>query len=280
MVDRGIPGPQLALVERWVDALRPISAVDVVWLESSLAADRANAASDVDVRMGIADDAYGQLWETDRTPLLAGLGEYLLLENTFVRALTSAGIIFELWAYRTSQLQDLELFEWKILLNRLPPGEPHFAQAASKPPAETWPEREPLSPEVVRRRMNFALVMMAEVPSCFYNHEPHALMLTLNIARDDLLQLMYRRIGLSYLKRAKHLSEILPAAWLEELEQTYPYPCAARLDQGAVVQALIETFRFQGYHLQALSEQAGGGFEPLWFWRLYEQMSQKLKAFI
>lgn len=91
---------------------------------------------------------------------------------------------------------------------------------------------------------------------------------------------MYRRIGLSYLKRAKHLSEILPAAWLEELEQTYPYPCAARLDQGAVVQALIETFRFQDYHLQALSEQAGGGFEPLWFWRLHEQMSQKLKAFI
>lgn len=279
MTERGIPTQQLALMERWVASLQPISAVDVVWLEGSLAADRANASSDVDARMSIADEAYGQLWETDRTPLLAGLGEYLLLENTFVRALTSEGIIFELWAHRTSQLHGLELFEWKILLNRLPPGQPHFIKPPPKTVAETWPEREPLTPEVVRRRMNFALVMMAEAPSCFYNHEPHSLMLTVNVARDDLLQLMYRRIDLSYMKRAKHLSEILPAVWLAELEQTYPYPCTSRLDPGALVQALIEIFRFQGQHLQALSEQAGGGFEPLWYWRLHEQMSQRLKAF-
>ena len=102
-------------------------------------------------------------------------------------------------------------------------------------------------------------------------------MLTVNVARDDLLQLMYRQIGLSYLKRSKHLSEIFPAAWLEELEQTYPYPCPSRLDTGALVQALIEIFRFQGQHLQVLSEQAGGGFEPLWYWRLHDQMSKELK---
>jgi hypothetical protein len=136
-----------------------------------------------------------------------------------------------------------------------------------------------LTPVVVRQRMNFALLMMAEVPSCFYSDEPHSLMLTVNIARNDLLQLMFRRIGLSFLKRAKHLSEILPAAWLEELEQTYPYPCSSRLDTGALVQALIETFRFQGQHLQVLSEQVGGGFEPLWYWRLHEQMSKKLRGF-
>jgi hypothetical protein len=278
MADRGVPTQQLALVERWVESVRAIAAVDVVWLEGSLAADRATAASDVDMRMSIADEAYGQLWERDRTPLLAGLGEYLLLENTFVRALTSEGIIVELWAFRTSQLQGLEVFEWEILLNRLPEGEPRFIQKAAKTPAETWPEREPLTSEVVRRRMNFALLMMAEVPSCFYNDEPHSLMLTLNIARNDLLQLMFRRIGLSFLKRAKHLSEVLPAAWLEELEQTYPYPCSARLDTGAVVAALIDTFRFQGEHLQVLSEQVNGGFEPMWYWRLHEQMSKKLRT--
>lgn len=278
MADRGIPSQQLALVDRWVDSLRPITAVDVVWLEGSLASERANAASDVDVRLGIADEHYHQLWETDRTPLLAGLGECLLLENTFVRALTSEGIIFELWAHRTSQLQGLELFEWKILLNRLPPGEPQFRKLPPKTPAETWPQREPLSPEVVRQRMNFALVMMAQAPSCFYNREPHALMLTVNVARNDLLQLMYRRIGLSFMKRAKHMSEIFPAVWLEELEQTYPYPCVARLDPGALVQALIAIFRFQGQHLQALSEQAGGGFESDWYWQLHEQMSKKLNA--
>jgi hypothetical protein len=270
----------MALVDRWVASLRPIPAVEVVWLEGSLAADRATPASDVDVRMSIADESYSQLWESDRSPLLAGLGEYLLLENTFVRALTSEGIIFELWAYRTSQLQGLALYEWKILLNRLPSGEPHFLTTPPKTAGETWPEREPLTPDVVRRRMNFSLVMMAEADAWFYNHEPHSLMLLLNVARDDLLQSMYRRIGLSYLKRAKHLSEIFPAAWLEELEKTYPYPCNSRLDTAALIRALIETFRLQGQHLHALAEQAGGGFEPLWYWRLHEQMSRKLEAFI
>lgn len=277
--NRGIPAQQLALVEHWVESLRPIEAVDVVWLEGSLASERASAASDVDMRISIADEAYAQLWETDRKPLLAGLGEYLLLENTFVRALTSEGIIVELSAYRTSQLQGLELFEWKILLNRLP-AEPHFVKTPPKTLAETWPHREPLTPEWVRYRMNFALLIMAEVPSTFYNNEPHSLMCTVSFARDDLLQLMYRQIGLSYGKRAKHLSEIFPAAWLEELEQTYPYPCSSRLDVGALVEALIETYRLQGQHLQALSEQAGGGFEPMWYWRLHEQMSAKLRAFL
>src|SRR4051812_15345683 len=126
MADRGIPRRQLALVERWVASLAEIPAVDVVWLEGSLAADRANAASDVDMRVGIADEAFSQLWEKDRTPLVTGLGEYLLMEASFVRALTHDGVIIELSAYPTSHLQGMELFEWKILFNRLPNGEPHF----------------------------------------------------------------------------------------------------------------------------------------------------------
>jgi hypothetical protein len=278
MAERGMPAQQLALVERWVESLRGLPAVEVVWLEGSLASDRASAASDVDLRMGIADAAYEELWENDRTPLLAGLGEYLLLENTFVRALTSEGIIVELWAHRTSQLQALELYEWKILLNRLPGDEPHFVQMPPKSLAETWPHREPLTPEWVRQRMNFALLIMAEVPSTFHNQEPHALMLTVNVARDDLLKLMYRRIGLSFGKRAKHLSQIFPAEWLAELEETYPYPCSAALDTRALAAALIAIYRLQGQHLQALSEETGGGFEPLWYWRLVEQMSEKLRA--
>jgi hypothetical protein len=47
MADRGLPAQQLALVERRVESLQPIAAVEVAWLEGSLAGDRAIAASDV-----------------------------------------------------------------------------------------------------------------------------------------------------------------------------------------------------------------------------------------
>lgn len=280
MEPKDAPVRQLALIERWLQSLSQIPAVDLIWLEGSLAANRATAASDIDIRFSIADDHYAQLWQTDRTPLLEGLGSYLLLENTFVRALTSEGIIVEATAYRTSQVQGLELFEWKILLNRLPSGETPFVQSPPRSLGETWPWAEPLTPEWVRQRTNFALLIMAESPACFYSNESHSIMFTVNLTRDDLIKLMYRRIGVFYCKRAKHFSEIFPAEWLDELEQTYLLPTATSLDVGAMAQAIITIMQLQGNHLQALSDQAQGGFESTWYWRLHKQMSEKLNSFL
>ena len=90
--------------------------------------------------------------------------------------------------------------------------------------------------------MNFALLMMAECPACFYSSELHSIMFTVNIARDDLLKLMYRRIGVFFGKRAKHFSELFPREWLDELEQTYPYPCSASLDVRAMARSLTAIF--------------------------------------
>jgi len=272
---------QLALVERWVAALSQIPAVDAIWLEGSLAADRANPASDIDLRLSIADAFYTDLWESDRTAVLAGLGDYLLLQNTFVRALTDEGIIVEAWAYRTSELlKGLELYEWKILFNRLPSAELPLTKTPPRTPAETWPEPEPLTADWVQQRMNFALLMMANAPSCFYTDELHAIMLTVNVARDDLLKLLWRRVGLFYSKRAKHMSEIFPAAWLTELNQTYPALSTGHLDKAPLAQALVAIFQLQGQHLQSLSDQATGGFEPIWYWRLHTQMREQLQQFM
>jgi hypothetical protein len=276
MVDRGTPARQLALVERWVESLRTIPALDAVWLEGSLAGDRAHAASDIDMRAAIADAAFAQLWEVDRSPLLAGLGEHLVMDAPFIRALTHDGLIVELSAYPTSQIEGMALYEWKMLFSRLPAGGPHFQQVPEKPQAEVWPDAEPLTPAVVRQRMDYALWIMAEAPACFYSNEPQALMYTVDIARNDLMRLMYRRIGMRFGKRAKHLSQVLPAAWLTELTESYP--AASPLKSSAFVEALIRIFRFQGAHLQALNDMAGGGFEPFWYWRLYEQMSEELRA--
>lgn len=60
-------------------------------LEGSLASGRGHPYSDIDIRFAIADEDYAPLSKVERTPLLAGLGEYLLLETAFVRALTADG---------------------------------------------------------------------------------------------------------------------------------------------------------------------------------------------
>jgi predicted nucleotidyltransferase len=71
---------QWHLIQQWLEDLKQLEAVDVVWLEGSLARGQGNPSSDIDIRFGIADVAYEQLWQIDRTPLLSGLGKYLLLE--------------------------------------------------------------------------------------------------------------------------------------------------------------------------------------------------------
>src|SRR5438067_10561921 len=118
---------QHQLVERWVASLASLPAVEVIWLEGSLVDDRANPWSDIDLRVAVTDEGYMQLWETDRTPLLEALGECRLLINSgFVRALTAEGIIAELLVHKTSEIQELELYEWKLLFHRLPDGPPRF----------------------------------------------------------------------------------------------------------------------------------------------------------
>ena len=80
---------QWAILDRWLPTLQQLPAVDAIWLEGSLASGRGNPGSDIDLRVALADDAYDELWETDRTLLLAGLGEYVVVETRFVRAITA-----------------------------------------------------------------------------------------------------------------------------------------------------------------------------------------------
>ena len=232
------------------------------------------------MRLAIADSAYQQLWETDRTQLLMGLGEHLPLLTSFVRVLTVEGIIVEAGAYRTSELGSLALHEWKVLFSRLPYGEPRFQQLPARSPAELWPEPEPLTAESVRQLTNWFLLKLANDPATLFSGELHSARWVLDDLRTDLLKLMYRRLGLVFAKRYKHLSHVLPAAWIADLERTYVRPGARQLDPIAIATALIELFAVTGKHLQALSDQAGGGFEAHWYQRLYEQVKDELTLFI
>jgi len=183
------PAEHQALLSRWLESLAGLPAVEAVWLEGSMGRGQANLASDIDLRIALADTAYIELWETDRGPLLRGLGEYLLLENTFVRALTSEGIIIELWAYRTSELPTLELYEWTTLLWRVPADTPALRRLPLRTPAETWPDERPLTVEDVRKLTNLFLMLLAESPAPLGNRELHSARFQLDDVRTELVKM-------------------------------------------------------------------------------------------
>ncbi len=232
------------------------------------------------MRFAIADEAYERLWESDRSALLAGLGEYYLLETRFIRALTANGIVVELWSHPTSTLETLELFEWEVLFSHLPVGHPAFRKLPPQTPAETWPDSTALTPEVVTELTNLALTIMAHAPATLCNNEIQAARSGLDRCRNELLlKILYRRAGLWYSKRYKHFSEIFPQAWLDDFAATYMYS-ATPFDPAALAQAHIRLFEIVGKHLQALSDEAGGGFEPLWFQRVFDKVAAQFREFI
>jgi hypothetical protein len=271
---------QCRLVERWVASLARLPAVEVIWLEGSLVDDRANPWSDVDLRIALADDVYAQLWETDRTPLLEGLGEYLRLWNKgFVRAVTAEGIVVELAARKVSELFSQELYEWRILLNRLPGGPPQFKQLPKSSAAESWPG-SPVSIEDVSQRTRLMLHYMTNAPQDFYSGEVCAAAYTLDCLRHELFEVMYQRLGIRFGKRNKELSRIFPAEFIADLKSTYTETGQSALDRAAIAAAQIRTLSALGKHLEALSDQVGGGFEPEWYPRLLARMKRDLSRLV
>ncbi|MBV7335170.1 hypothetical protein KFU94_44415 [Chloroflexi bacterium TSY] len=270
---------QWALIQRWMDSVQQIPEVDAAWIEGSLASDRGNPSSDIDMRFAIADEAYERLWGNDRTAVLAGLGEYYLLETRFIRALTDSGIIVELWSHRTSQVENLELFEWELLFSRLPNGRPHFRQLPPKSPAETWPDSTELTPAVVSDLANLAILFMAHAPATLYNNEIQSARSGLDRARNEmLLKILYRRSGLWYSKRYKHFTEIFPQEWLDDFASTY-MKSADPFDPTAIAQAYIRLHEVIGKHLQALSDTAGGGFDAIWYERVFKKVEREFLEF-
>lgn len=273
---------QQLILDRWITALSKLPEIEVVWLEGSLVEKtHANPGSDIDVRLGIADHAYEALWGGDKQAVLAGLGEILrLINRDWIRALTAEGVIVEIAARRTSELAGLALTEWEFLLNRLPAGQPTFAPAPKKSAAATWPTYEPVTPAYVWQQTEIALVILANCPGPFYNGELHSIRFTLGDMRTELVKLMFQRIGLAFAKRYKHLSEVLPVEFLQDLDSTYVAADAGPADLATLAEETLRTLEMRGKHLNALSQQAGGGFEAAWYQRLLAQTRTRLQPFL
>lgn len=270
---------QWTILTRWVATLRELPAIDLIWLEGSLAGGRGNAGSDIDLRLALADHAFAQLWETDRTPLLAGLGEHLVVETRYIRAITAEAVTVEAGAVKTSQVHGQELYEWEILFSRLPAGEPGFVKLPARATAEVWPEWEALTPEVVQKMTNLYLTTMVQVPAIFHSGEWHSAIFQLDRMRLELIQMMYRRLNIGYSCRYKHFSEFMPPAWNQQFLATYVQGDPTKLEPAALARAYSRLLELWGEHLRALGEQAGGGFQADWFAHVQMQVIDQLNTF-
>ena len=254
-------------------------AVDLVWLTGSLAADDAAPGADIDVRFALADAEYDRLWKGDKAPLLEGLGESLvLLDRGFLILQTAEGITIDLWADKASAAARIQAYELKVLLNRLPPGQPAFDKLPERGPAETWPAPPP-TPDDVRQQARMAFLWMGYVPSLFHRREIVSAAGHLAFMREALDRVMYQRLGAQYPKRSRHLNEVWPREFRDDFAATYQRGGASVLDGPALATAYGRLFDVLERHFQALSDQVGGGFERAWYRRLSEQVKRDLKAF-
>ena len=269
-----------SLLDRWLKSLTQIQSVNLVWLEGSLVNNaQPNPAADIDIRFGIADGAYDQLWKTDPTSLLSGLGEYLSLQGNW-RLLTRSGIIVEIMAFRSSDLDSLELHDWEILFSRSPETTPAFTQSEHRPPGETWPHPEQLDRAKVEELTKMFLHYGATAAAPLHANEIQSARFSLEFMRRELMNLLFRRVGVWFYKRYKHLSEILPEEYLSDLDRTYELTSATEKDPGAIAAQTLTTLEMAGKHLQAMGDQIGGGFEPDWYQLMLSRTREQFGPFI
>lgn len=271
---------QWAILDRWLPSLRQLPEIELIWLEGSLAAGRGNAGSDIDLRLAISDSAYQQLWEVDRTPILLGLGDYLVVETRFIRAITADAVTIEVGAVKSSQVHGQALYEWEILFSRLAADEPAFTPLPQRTTAEVWPEWHELTPDAVQKMTHLYLTTMTQVPAIFHSGEWHSAIFQLDRMRLELIQMMYRRLNIGYSCRYKHFSEFMPAAWCAQFVETYVQGDPSQLKPAALARAYIRLLQLWGEHLQALGKQAGGGFQVEWFARIQAEVIKQLNAFV
>jgi len=267
------------LIDRWLGTLQAWPQVKLVWVEGSLARGEAKPGSDIDLRVMIEDDAFEQLWHHQREQLLAGFGERLnLISEDWTRFLSIDGIIVEVAGLRLSELGNLRLHDWSFLLCRLPE-QPTVIEDPRKG-ADAWPCPIACNPELVVKLSNACLYRFSQVPAPFYNGETCSVVMFLGYNRVELTRVMYHRIGIRFSKRYKHLSQVFPPSFLQDLAQTHTLAGEDPMDLAANARAFIRMSLLFSKHLAELAEKAGGGFDILWRQRSHDTLVARLDAFL
>ena len=275
-----MPNDHRTLIDRWMQSLAEMEGVDLIWLEGSLINNPdPNPAADIDIRFGIADEHYDRLWRADPPPLLEGLGDYLSLQG-YWRLLSRSGILVEIMAHKWSDLGGLELHDWEIHFARSPETTPAFIRSEQRPPGETWPHPEQLDRAKVEELTKMFLHYGATAAAPLHANEIQSARFSLDFMRRELMNLLFRRVGVWFYKRYKHLSEILPEEYLSDLDRTYEVTSASEKDPGAIAAQTLTTLEMAGKHLQAMGDQIGGGFEPDWYQLMLSKTREQFGPFI
>lgn len=270
------------ILEDWLKKVVEIPEIKLIWLEGSLAYNTATPGSDIDLHMAIEDSGFDKIWGTmqGKLKVLEGFGEfYPMADGQFVRIMTKHGVIVELNIHRVSGLSGLKFhLKWQFLHCALPEGPPEFGLA--EPDLNlSYPPNRPLSPEIVKKLTLEAMFEQAYIAAPFYHNERESIIVCLDKARNLLLRILYRRAGIRFAKRYKHLTSVLPSEHLADYRQSFVEASGTERDKAALAETCMRVITLIGKHLEALSEKAGGGFDKRWYNRLLAINEKRFQNF-
>ena len=267
------------IASEWAASLEAWPEVKLAWIEGSVARGVAVPGADLDLCLAIDDSAMERIWTDEREALLASFGERLtLIDDSWIRFLTASGVVVEIEASPVSRLEDLRLNDWRFIHCKLPEV-PTVTDIARSAPL-TWPSDVPVTPELVREVHESQLYRSALLPAAFHNNERCSASMLVDVERYELMFVMYHRLGLRQGRRYRHLSIVLPAPFLEDLESTRTRPNEGSLDLGPLARASVRLSLLYQKHIRALGEQAGGGYDEVWADRIHTTMVANLGPFL
>lgn len=271
---------QRQLLAHWLPHLSKIQEIDLVWIEGSIASQkRENPGSDIDIRFAIQDHAFDDLWDSNRKKVFEPLGEIYILGP--FRIVTERGILIESEAFKTSKVTGRTIFEWEILLNRLPEGQPNFKQKDMKSTTK-WPHPQEINLESISEVSKDILRRLSTASTPFYSSEPHSALFELHLLRLRVINILYWRSGITPFMRAKHLEQVFSEDFFKDYEYIQFKEDEYSLDFGSIAKATLRTFQQLKKHTEEIYDQVGSisDYPEKWFQLLYRQLETELQPFI
>lgn len=251
--------PQWQIVNTWLEYLRLVPAVEIVWLKGSMAAGTEIASSDIDIHIVLN----GNLNLSLNGGLFNGLPQYEFSTPSeewfgFHRLITHSGYVIDCNIYPMEKLRWETANHFKVLFSRDGRGMPTLVLPYDNPPAP------PLTPAELSQLTIDLAVVMASAPTPILNGDITSALIYLDLYRIELLKLMYRRLGIEYAKGYKHLEKILLEEWQSDLQSTYP---VLGEDNSTEIKEVTQSlFDIIGEHLAEACDEADCKFNgELWF---------------
>lgn len=269
---------QRALLDSWIAFLSKFEEIELIWIEGSLIdPERENPGSDIDIRFAIRDDAFEDLWDSNRYKIFDFFEETLQIAP--FRFLTDEGILIEYDAFLSSEVNELKLFEWEILLNRLETGQPKF-QRDSTTGAAKWPYPQQTNEKFVTIHTQEVMRTLSIASTPFFRATPHAALFSLDLLKMNLAHFLYWRAGIKPFRRFKHLQQIFTAEILADFEYVQFKPGENALDYCSIAKATLRTFEMLIKYVEIMHQEVDIDFPEKWMNLLFKKLASELQPFV